>query len=1070
MVLSGAEKPMKASTFWTFILTLAILVLVPAAGIAASPQGEVVLRSGVVEPDGAPSPAAASKPDALERWVVRFRRAPGWFERAAVETAGARVEAPLPGQAYLVSIPAARANGLAHIPSVEWATPFLPQHKIAPEIDAVRSGRERTDSDVVVLLHVFADADAESVADALAAAGLRVEGARDGKRFDRVVLIMSPEEVETRTDELAERGDVFWVGRRHRRVLTNDTSIWVGQSGLYAGETTPVFDRGIYGEGQVAAVLDTGLDADMCYFRDEALGLPPTNTGGATTVDPNQRKVIAVDFLDPAEDPANPGHWDTQGHGTHVAGILSGDDLANPILHDHGDGMAPGAKLLIQDAGYAADACGDLPGIGCPVTDLIPIFQQTYDQGARTHSNSWNDNENAAVQNIYTDASEDVDEFMWNNPDFLIVFACGNHALGGTGTIGSPSTAKNTLSVGGTFKGQSAEYLSDISAWGPTDDGRIKPDVVFPSASIQSAANDGDVTTDNCATAGYTGTSMAAPGAAGMSLLVRDYFAQGFYPSGAANPADAFEAGSALVKAMLINSAVPIGWDAEGRPITIPSDEQGWGRILLDNTLKFASDERGLWVEENTAGFSSPSDPPAIYQLEVTDSAEPLKITLVWNDYPSTPAASTHLLNDLDLRVDGAGGGWLGNVWNHGVSIAGGTYDRLNNVEQVYVETPAPGVYSIQVMPHAIPFGPQPYALVVSGAGFTVTSGPQPSHFAHTIDDSGPNGNGDGVLDPGETVTVAVNLRNAGDAEATSVIGDIYSVYPDRLKVYRKTTSYTDMPVGGHADSAAPHYEVTLEPSATCGQVLGASMTISGSGFEVGSGFTLDIGEYQGQTPSTDTPLAIPRNSTTGANSYINVPVGFPLTRVYVTVNIDHPDIGDLDVLVYPPGGTNPPVYLHNNTGAGTSGIHTTYDSLTPVDGPGDLADFVGLDPQGNWRLKVVNSGSRNGTLEDWTLHLESDIPFDCNPVNCADAVPPAVGDTLTVARSGATDVQVSWSGVGGAADYHLWRSPDPTFENASFAGASGGATSVVDPGAQTLAGIHYYLVRSSNSCRWESD
>jgi len=1058
---------MKIITYWTLLVALMITVFPVTAILAGSSGGEVELRSGVIKPDPSLNEAAVADVDGPRRWVVRFRHPPGWFERAAVETAGARVETPLPGQAYLVSVPAARAMGLAGLPSVDWATPYLPQYKIAPEIAGLRAGLEKAE-DVVVLLHLFSDANATAVAAELASAGLRVEGARNGSRFDRVVLLMTPGEVESRMDELAQRNDVFWVGRRHRRILTNDTSIWVGQSGLYAGEATPVFDHGIYGEDQVAAVLDTGLDADACYFRDGALGLPPTNTGGGTTVDPSQRKVIAVDFLDPAEDPSNPNHWDTQGHGTHVAGILSGDDLANPIVHDTGDGMAPAGKLVIQDAGYAADACGDLPGIGCPVTDLVPVFQQAYDQGARAHSNSWNDNENASVQNNYTDASEDVDEFMWNNPDFLIVFACGNNALGGTGTIGSPSTAKNTLSVGGTFKGASAEYLSDISAWGPTDDGRIKPDLVFPAASISSASNDGDVSTNNCGTRNSTGTSMAAPGAAGMSLLVRDYFAKGFYPSGAPNPVDSFEAGSALVKAVLINSAVPIGWDAEGRPITIPSDEQGWGRILLDNTLHFAGQSRGLWVEENTNGFSSPSDPPVLYMLEVFDSTEPLKVTLVWNDYPSTPAASTHLINDLDLRVDGTSGGWIGNVFLHGVSIAGGGYDRLNNVEQVLVEVPAPGVYSIQVTPHAIPAGPQPYALVVSGSGFNVTSGPRPSHFSHTIDDSGPYGNGDGVLDPGETAIIPVTLRNAGDADATSVIGQLYSAYPDLLKVYGSTTSYADMAVGGQADSAPPHYEVTLEPAASCGQVLGASLFISGSGFEVGSGFTLDIGEYEGNSPSTDTPLTIPRSSTTGANSYINVPSSFPITEVDVTVNIDHGDIGELDILIFPPGGTNPPVYLHNNSGSGVSGIHTTYDELTEVDGPGSLDDFVGLDPQGNWRLKVVNSGNKNGTLENWTLHLKSSIPFDCNPVGCGEGVPPAVGDTLMVHKSGVSDVQLSWSGVG-TSDYHVWRSEDPALHTAGLVGGSGGATSLVDSGAQALPGVHYYVVRSVNSCRWES-
>jgi subtilisin-like proprotein convertase family protein len=654
---------------------------------------------------------------------------------------------------------------------------------------------------------------------------------------------------------------------------------------------------------------------------------------------------------------------------------------------------------------------------------------------------------------------------MWNNPDFLIVFACGNQALGGVGTMGSPATAKNTMATGGTFKGEYAEYLSDISAWGPTDDGRIKPDVVFPGASIISAGNDFDVTTNNCEQRTMTGTSMTAPGVSGMALLTREYFMEGWYPSGSPTPADGFTPSAALLKAVLINSATPIGWDAEGRPITIPGNEQGWGRVLLDNALHFAGESRGLWLDEYTGGFTSPSDPPVVYQLEMEDTGEPLEITLAWTDHPSTPAASIHLVNDLDLRVDGPSGGFVGNNFLYGVSLTGGDHDRLNNVEQVLIEDPAPGAYSVRITPHAIPSGPQDFALVVTGGHFTVTAGPRPAHHAHLIDDSGPHGNGDGVLDPGETATIPVTLWNAGDAAATSVVGHLYSAYPGLLKIYGGTASYADMPVDAQAESASPHYEVTLEPSASCGQILGANMTIGGAGFEVGSFFTLDIGEYEGSYPSPDTPMTIPRNSS--ANSYINVPSTFVLTEVDATVNIDHNNIGDLEVLLY--RGTNQPVYLHNGSGEGVSGLHTTYDDLTEPDGPGQMSDFLGLDPQGTWRLKINNNGNKNGTLENWTLHLKGETPFDCNPVSCGEGVPSAVGDTLMVHRSGATDVQVTWTGVG-ASDYNVWRSSDPQFRTAVHAGATGGATSLIDGGAQSLPGLHCYLVRSVNSCRWESD
>ncbi len=1047
-------------------IVVALAAVALSATAANPPGGRVHLRSGVIDASRAGTAVPTAGPGEAGRWVVRFLEAPGWPQRGALEAAGARVVAPLPDQAFLVDVPAGRAVALSQIAGVEWAVPYLAQDKIAPEIRTA-SRPETGGDDVAVVLHLFGDADPHAVASELSAAGLRVTGAGRGGRFGRIVLLAGPAELRGAVLDLAGRNDVFWIGRRSRRTLANDNSIWVGQSGLYAGMTTPVFDHGIYGAGQVAAVLDTGLDADMCYFRDPVLGLPLTNIGSGTAVDPSHRKVLAVDFLWSSDDPANPTHWDNQGHGSHVAGTLAGDNFSNPVVHDTGDGMAPAAKLVIQDAGYATDNCGDLPGIGCPVTNLNPVFQQAYDQGARVHSNSWNDNENAAVQNNYSDASQDVDEFMWNHPDFLIVFACGNHALGGTGTIGSPSTAKNGMATGGTYGGSNAEYLSDISAWGPTDDGRIKPDVLFPGASIQSAANDGNVTTNNCSTRGMTGTSMTAPGVSGMALLTREYFMNGWYPTGAPVPANGFTPTAALLKAMLVNSAVPIGWDAEGRPITIPSDEQGWGRVLLDNALHFAGDSRGLWIADAAGSFTSPTDAPVVFQLEMEDTGEPLKVTLAWTDYPSTPAAATHLLNDLDLRVDGPSGGFWGNNFFKGVSVDHGAPDRLNNLEQVLIKDPAPGVYSIQVSPHAIPAGPQSFALVVTGGRFTVTAGPQPAYWSHVIDDSGPNGNGDGVLDPGESAKIAVTLRNAGDASATSVLGSLFSAHPGAIKVFDGVASYPDMAVGAQGSSISPHYDVTLDPSVGCGQIVGATMDITGNGFDVGSAFTVDVGVYQNDYPSTDTPLTIPRNNTTGVNSYINVPVTFPLTEADVTVNIDHVNIADLEVILYRPG-VNPPVYLHNNTGTGVSGIHTTYDDQTAPDGPGTLDDFIGGDPQGNWRLKITNAGNKNGTLQNWTLHLKSNIPYNCHPVSCGQGVPPAVGNTLSVTKSGTADVRLTWTAVS-ASNYNVWRATDPQFATAKFVGASGGATTLVDSGAQQLPGMHFYLVRSVNSCRWES-
>ncbi|HXU44292.1 MAG TPA: S8 family serine peptidase, partial [Thermoanaerobaculia bacterium] len=525
-------------------------------------------------------------------------------------------------------------------------------------------------------------------------------------------------EIARYREDLARLSEVFWVDLEPRRSLLNDTTIWVGQSGLSAGQTTPVFTQGIFGEGQTIAIIDTGLDADMCYFRDTARGLPPTNLcNGGTVTDPAQRKVIAVDFL--WQNECNGGvasnEWDTQSHGTHVSGTAAGDNFSHPLTHDTADGMAPGAKLVMQDAGFLTDNCGDLPGIGCPVVDLNPIFQQAYTQGARLHSNSWGDNENGAVQNNYSAGSEDVDQFMWNHKDFLVLFAAGN-AGPGTGSVGSPSTAKSGLSVGATLRGTSANSMASFSSCGPTTDGRIKPEITVPGSSIISASSDNNTTTNNCGTKSLSGTSMATPGAAGFAALVRQYYADGFYPSGARNSANAFNPSAALVRATMINSAA----NMTGTTV-IPANCQGWGRVLLDNSLFFPGDARKLWTLDDNTGFSTGATTSRSFAFTV-QAGQSLKVTLAWTDFPSTPAAATNLVNDLDLTVTGPSGTFLGNVFSGGASATGGTADRKNTLEQVLINAPAAGVYTVTVKPQNVPSGPQPFALVVTG-GATANTG-----------------------------------------------------------------------------------------------------------------------------------------------------------------------------------------------------------------------------------------------------------------------------------------------------------------------------------------------------------
>ena len=638
--------------------------------------------------------SVAPEGGAGSRWMLTFEDPPGARQRQAI-AALATVEAPMAG-GWLVS--AEDPTALDALPGLTVREPLTPALRTSPAIAVLRGD----EGEVIAVLHLFRDVAPEAVAEGLRAQGLNVTAAGAG----RVVLLLDASEVVAHRAAWAADDRVAWVARRPRRGLLNDSAVWVGQSGLGGDEATPFFDAGLLGQGQRVAVFDTGVDIDSCYFWDGAL--PAINRGvDEVAVDLTQRSVAAVNFLWEGDEPDDPLTWDDHSHGTHVAGIVAGDHPDTPGGHDYRDGMAPGAQLIIQDGGYEPSVCSDLRVLGCPTPSLAPFFQQAYDQGARVHTNSWGENGEDLVNNVYLSGARDADAFLWDHPDMLIVFAAGNSGPA-PGTVLSPGVAKNILTVGATERGDAADTVTVWSSRGPTSDGRIKPDVVFPGDDVVSALSDFDVESFACEEVAYSGTSMAAPGAAGMAALVRQYFVDGFHPSHAPS-SDGFEPSGALVKAALIHAAVPMD-----NATPIPSREQGWGRIQLDSAL--LNPDRDLRVEDQAGGFLEPDDAPHATTIEVRE-AGPLKVTLAWTDYAASLSSATQLVNDLDLTVTGPEGQrYLGNVFAGGVSEEGGDADRLNNVEQVWITAPPPGVWTVTVAPFAVPEGPQDFALVVSAA------------------------------------------------------------------------------------------------------------------------------------------------------------------------------------------------------------------------------------------------------------------------------------------------------------------------------------------------------------------
>ena len=580
--------------------------------------------------------------------------------RAALAAAGFREVGYLPYDALLLERPAAAPKGgskalnaASFAGMVAWV-PYRPEDRVSRELLSDAVVARANPGPVPVMIHVMPGHDRAAARAAAVAQGGEVAGEGSSGAFGRISALFPKDKVAAAVQALSQQSEIFFLERIHRVGFLNAQSAGTIQSGTQgpAAAQTPIWQHGIRGEGQIVALIDTGVDANSCYFNGSAL--PVTNTwsqggGYLTATDTTHRKIVAYDFLyscaqypnptgtAPCDNPTDLTLWDNHGHGSHVAGNMVGDSNNDPLVHAAQDGMAPAAKLVVQDGGFEANTCAECPGLGCPVISLLPLFEQARVQGASVHNNSWGDNEEArppSLQCNYTARSQDVDQYMWDHRDFLLVFAAGNYGASNTEfSIGSPSTNKNGLCVGSTRTSNAStsdENISGFSSRGWSSDGRIKPDLMAPGYNLSASTNNNAGGTVNCGTSGGGGTSYAAPIAAGAAALVRQYFMDGFYPSGVKTAGNALTPTAALLKAVLINSAVSMtGTDNNNQAITpIPSNEQGWGRIRLDQALFFTGGARKLYVDDHRQGMPAGATAPFTYTVSGVEASQPLKITL----------------------------------------------------------------------------------------------------------------------------------------------------------------------------------------------------------------------------------------------------------------------------------------------------------------------------------------------------------------------------------------------------------------------------------------------------------
>ena len=266
-------------------------------------------------------------------------------------------------------------------------------------------------------------------------------------------------------------------------------------------------------------------------------------------------------------------------------------------------------------------------------------------------------------------------------------------------TVTAPGTAKNVITVGAIDADNNA--MTEFSSWGPTANGRLKPDIVAPGCRVLSDGELGIISMFPPNGVGrMCGTSMAAPAVTGViALLIEKMELLGLAKT-TVHPS--------TYKALLVHGAEDLG-----RPG--PDFEFGYGRVQLGTTLKLMDDRAFHQLAVEREGEIQ------VRELTVAPGAREIKVTLVWDDRPTGVFADEALANDLDLVLVSPTGTQhlpflLNAVPGKETEPARPGVDHLNVVEQVLVEQPAAGVWRIEVRASKIgsPIGGQTYSLVTS--------------------------------------------------------------------------------------------------------------------------------------------------------------------------------------------------------------------------------------------------------------------------------------------------------------------------------------------------------------------
>ncbi|HKP21119.1 MAG TPA: S8 family serine peptidase, partial [Thermoleophilaceae bacterium] len=980
---------------------------------------DVVLAGGQVDPAQRPSLAAKDAPDRGEALVLVQFVGPVKTEwLAKLRATGATVLGYAAQNGYIVHAAGDALDRVTELvgayPAVRAATALRPADKV-----------ERGAAGGRVAVQTVAGAPG---------ADARAEAANDGEKLapDLTAVRVRTQFLELSAAEVAHlAADPAVVAIEPAGVpeLHDERAAQIVAGNLSGNAPSgPGYDAWLTTEGFGAPfafaidVTDSGLDR-----------------GDTTTVHPDLlgRVDYAHDYT------LDPDATDCGGHGTNVTSIAAGMGTAGQDAqgYRHGLGVAPyarvGASKIFRCSGAAA------------AVNYSQLTSEAYAAGARISNNSWgisNFGGYHVASQAYDALVRDASPGTPGNQEMVEVFSAGNDGDGkgnpadpkgdeGYGSITSPGTAKNVITVGaaesvrnsGTdgcgVTNSGADNASDIinfSGRGPTQDGRMKPDVVAPGTHITGASpQHGGYSGSGVCNASFagspfyslvSGTSQAAPQVSGAAALLRDWYMRDV---GTQAPSPA------LTKALLVNTATDLDGGDSGKGAAIPSapnTDEGWGRVDVGAAL---DDTHRAYVDQDTvldaAGQSF------LHSYSVADTARPVRITLAWTDPPPATVTGNAFVNDLDLEVSAGGRTYRGNWLASGVSVPGGQPDFRNNLENVVLPAGVAGRLSVKVVAKTlggdgVPGNGKPldqdFALVVSNADEQASS-PVLVQGAVTVDDTQDPQNGDGALEPGEYFNLHQGVRNTGTDVATGVTSTLTG--GSGLTISQADSAYPDITADTEEQNSTD-FQGMLSTGATCGvDATGILNVTSNEGGTQAVPVNIPTGRPGPPTTYTKTEtLPIPDDNSGGVASNLFVPVSGRIKDLDVRIDsIDHSFVGDLKVELTSPDNSTTVRLIEHVGGPNNGGddlVDTVFDDEAPavIGSAGSAAPYTGsfrpqgdqlsrLDgkqQQGTWKLRVSDRYENDtGSLLGWSMTIRT---AQCDPnVNAPEtqiqAAPPSL-------------------------------------------------------------------------------